>query len=71
MKLSPAQRETLALLKLAGDAQTAKAIGMPSRTMEILKQSGCVEVARIDAKATMTTGVYYRITDKGRQEAAA
>jgi DNA-binding PadR family transcriptional regulator len=39
--------------------------------MEILKASGCVEVARVDGKASMTTGVYYRITDKGRQEAAA
>ncbi len=71
MKLSPAQRETLALLKCAGDAQTAKTLGMPSKTMEILKASGCVEVARVDGKASMTTGVYYRITDKGRQEAAA
>ena len=70
MKLSPAQRETLALLKLSNDAQTAKALQVPSKTMEILKRSGCVDVERIDSKASMTTGVYYRITDKGRQEAA-
>jgi DNA-binding PadR family transcriptional regulator len=71
VKLSPAQRETLALLKLAGDAQTAKALGMPYKTMDILQRSGCVEVARIDGKASLSTGVYYRITDKGRQETCA
>lgn len=70
MKLSPAQRETLALLKCAGDAQTARALGMPHKTMWILERSGCVEVERIDNRKRLTTGVYYRITDKGRQEAA-
>ena len=70
MKLSPAQREVLTLLKVADDAQTARALRVPYKTMDILQRSGCVEVENIDGRASLTTGVFYRITDKGRQEAA-
>ena len=70
VKLSPTQREVLALLKLAHEGQSARELGVPYKTMDILKDSGCVEVVGTNSKASLTTGVFYRITDKGRQEAA-
>lgn len=64
MKLSPAQREALALLKLADEPQTARALRVNTRTLHILLSWGCVDTV------TRPDGVYWRITERGRQEAA-
>lgn len=71
MKLSPTQRETLALLKSTGTANAVE-LCVPFKTLNILYRSGCVEVERVDEDArNVSVGIHFAITDKGRQEAAA
>jgi len=71
MKLTPAQREVLGQLAHSQQAQTAQALGVPFKTLAILRRNGCVQVVHIDNDAKLSTGVYYVATEKGRQEAAA
>ena len=68
MKLSPVQREALALLKLT-DTANAATLGVPFKTLNILHRSGCVAVARVDEAArNVSVGIHFAITDKGRGE---
>lgn len=75
VKLTTTQRGTLAALKAAGGARTAAQLGARPQTLWILRRSGCVTqepytTDGTETRRTVSNGVLWSITDKGRQEAA-
>jgi predicted O-methyltransferase YrrM len=70
VRLSSTQREVLSVLKDSDTEKTAQALNARHKTMEILRRNGLIVVVNVVTNARVCSGIYYRITDKGKREAS-